>query len=280
LRPRQWSKNLILFAGLIFAKKFFEPDLVLKAVSAFVDFCILASSIYIFNDLKDIESDKLHPTKKFRPIPSGKISPHRAVILGIILAVLSLLWAYYIERSYFLLCAIYFLGMLSYSFFLKHVVIIDIMIIAGGFVLRAVAGALAVGVTISSWLLVCGTFLALFLIISKRRHEVILLGEEAKSHRKILEEYGDRFLDQMIAIVTAATLISYMLYTVDPQTISKFGTHNLLLTAPFVLYGIFRYLYLVFQKNKGGHPEQVLLEDPPLIIAIALWVVTAIVIIY
>lgn len=280
IRPRQWSKNLILFAGIIFAQKFFDFDLILRAVIAFVSFCLLSSSVYLINDVKDIKSDRLHPVKKNRPIASGKISPHSAVIIAIVLASVSLITAFFLNINFFILAAAYFICMTAYSLLLKHVVILDIMIIAGGFVLRAVAGAAVVDVTISSWLLVCTTFIALFLVISKRRHEVILLGEEARKHRIILQEYGDRFLDQMIAIVTTATLMAYILYTMDSVTIEKFGTGNLILTTPFVLFGIFRYLYLVYQKNKGGHPEQVLMDDPPLMLAIIFWIITAMIIIY
>ena len=280
LRPRQWTKNIILFAGIVFGQKFFHLDLICISLAAFIDFCLLASSVYIINDIEDIETDRLHPIKKERPIASGKISIGSAWVLALILAVVSLTAAYFINHNYFILALSYFIGMIFYSHFLKHMVIIDLIIIAGGFVLRAVAGAVVVGVTISSWLLVCATFIALFLVLSKRRHEVILLGDNAKNHRKILEEYGDKFLDQMIAIVTACTLMAYMLYTVDPVTVKKFDTHNLILTSPFVLFGIFRYLYLVYQKDKGGHPEQVLLSDPPLIASIILWGMVAMLIIY
>lgn len=280
LRPRQWIKNFVIFAGIIFSHKFFETDLICKTIAAFVDFCLLASSIYIINDIKDLETDRLHPVKRLRPIASGRIGVGSAWILAVVLAVISLVGAYLLEFNYFILACVYFVGMILYSMFLKHMVIVDLIIIAGGFVLRAVAGAVLIQVTISSWLLVCTTFIALFLVISKRRHEVMLLGENAKGHRKILEEYGEKFLDQLIAIVTAATLMAYMLYTVDPVTVEKFHTNNLILTTPFVLFGTFRYLYLVYQKEQGGHPERVLLEDLPLMAAILLWVVTAVVIIY
>ena len=280
LRPRQWTKNFILFAGIIFSQNFFIAELILKTVFAFIAFCLLASSVYLFNDLRDIESDRLHPIKQHRPIACGKVKPASAIVLAVLLAAVSLTAAAFLDEEFFYLCIGYFVGMLFYSYFLKHVVILDIMIIAAGFVVRAIAGAAVIDVTISSWLLVCTTFIALFLVIAKRRHEVILLGEEAKEHRQSLEEYGDRFLDQMIAIVTTATMMGYILYTVDAVTIAKFGTSNLIYTAPFVLFGIFRYLYLVYQKNKGDRPEQVLLDDPPLLIAIFLWIITAILIIY
>ena len=280
IRPRQWTKNLILFAGIIFAQRFFEVDAVLRTFLAFVDFCLLSSSIYLINDLKDVESDRLHPIKKFRPVANGNIGIKSAWTYAAILSLTALGLAYFLGYHFFLAASLYYVMMVLYSFFLKHLVILDIMVIAGGFVIRAIAGALAVDVTISSWLLVCATLLALFLVLSKRRHEVILLGEDAKGHRKILEEYGAKFLDQMISVVTAATLMSYILYTMDPVTIEKFDTSKLILTTPFVLYGIFRYLYLVYQKNMGGRPEEVLLNDLPIIGAVVLYVITAVIIIY
>jgi len=280
IRPRQWTKNLILFAGIIFAHRFFNGEAVLRSVLAFLDFCLLSASVYLLNDLKDVETDRLHPVKCYRPIASGKIGLKTASVYFAVMAAAGIGLAMYIGGQYLIVAGAYFLMMIMYSLRLKHIVIVDMMVIAAGFVLRAVAGAVAVGVMISSWLLVCTTSLALFLVIAKRRHEVVLLGDNAKGHRKILEEYGDKFLDQMIAIVTALTLISYILYTVDQTTIEKFHTHRLILTAPFVLYGIFRYLYLVYQKNMGGKPEEVLLNDLPLMAAIGLWVVTAMAIIY
>jgi len=280
VRPRQWTKNLILFAGIIFAHRFFEWEAVLRSIAGFVDFCLLSASIYLLNDIKDIDSDRLHPLKRDRPIASGKIGISAAMIYFGVMAAAGIGLAVTIGGNYLNAAGAYFLMMILYSYRLKHIVIVDMMVIAAGFVLRAAAGAAVVNVMISSWLLVCTTSLALFLVIAKRRHEVMLLGDNAKEHRKILAEYGDKFLDQMIAIVTALTLISYILYTVDQTTIDKFNTHLLILTAPFVLYGIFRYLYLVYQKNMGGKPEEVLLNDPPLIAAIGLWVVTAMAIIY
>ena len=280
IRPRQWTKNLALFAGVIFARKFFEAESAIKAVLAFIDFCLVSSAIYLINDIKDIESDRLHPIKKDRPIAAGRISVGAAWTAAVIFAIAALTLGYLLNYQFFIFVTLYFFVMVAYSFFLKHIVIVDIMVIAGGFVCRAVAGAKVVEVSISSWLLVCTIFIALFLIISKRRHEVILLGDDAKGHRKILEEYGGKFLDQLIAIVTAATLMSYMLYTVDPITEEKFHTHNLILTSPLVIFGVFRYLYLVYQKNKGGRPEQLLLTDLPLLAAIILWALMVVVIIY
>ncbi|MBC8277117.1 MAG: UbiA family prenyltransferase [FCB group bacterium] len=222
----------------------------------------------------------MHPIKKFRPIPSGKIGAKAAWTFAVILSLIAFGIAFYLGINFLLAAGLYYVIMVLYSYLLKHIVILDIMVIAGGFVIRAIAGAFAVDVVISSWLLVCATLLALFLVLSKRRHEVILLGEDAEHHRKILKEYGAKFLDQMISVVTAATLMSYILYTMDAVTVEKFGTSKLILTTPFVLYGIFRYLYLVYQKNMGGRPEEVLLNDLPIIGAVVLYVVTAVIIIY
>ena len=280
LRPRQWTKNLVLFAGIIFAQQFFNTQLIIKTVIAFISFCMLASSVYLFNDIRDAEKDRLHPIKRDRPIASGKVSKSAAMIISVVFAAVSLTTAYMLNLNYFILLVVYLFLMSAYTVFLKHVVILDILIIAGGFILRAVSGAAVVEASISSWLLVCTTFLALFLVISKRRHEVLLLGDNAKDHRGILDEYGSQFLDQMIAVVTTATVMGYILYTVDSQTIQKFGTDKLIYTAPFVLFGIFRYLYLVYQKNEGGRPEQLLIDDLPLLIAIILWIISAIIVIY
>ena len=280
LRPRQWTKNLVLFAGIIFAQQFFNTQLIIKTVIAFISFCMLASSVYLFNDIRDAEKDRLHPIKRDRPIASGKVSKSAAMIISVVFAAVSLTTAYMLNLNYFILLVVYLFLMSAYTVFLKHVVILDILIIAGGFILRAVSGAAVVEASISSWLLVCTTFLALFLVISKRRHEVLLLGDDAKDHRGILDEYGSKFLDQMIAVVTTATVMGYILYTVDSQTIQKFGTDKLIYTAPFVLFGIFRYLYLVYQKNEGGRPEQLLIDDLPLLIAIILWIISAIIVIY
>lgn len=280
MRPKQWTKNLVIFAGLVFSQHFFDVSYLKTSVLAFIAFCLNASSVYLINDLKDIEQDKLHPVKKNRPLPSGKITPTQASIFSLILAVFSLALAFGLGRDYGLLLTFYWIMMISYSFKFKHVVIVDILIISVGFIIRAVSGAVVLDVTISRWLLACAIFLSLFLILAKRRNEIVELGTNAANHRAILEEYGERFLDQMIAVVTACTIISYVLYTVDPETASKFQTHNLVLTVPFVIYGIFRYLYLVYQRNLGGRPEVVLLTDRPIVFSVFLWILVSIVIVY
>lgn len=280
MRPKQWTKNLVIFAGLVFSQNFFHLGFLKVSVLAFIAFCLNASSVYIINDIKDLEQDRLHPVKKFRPLPAGRISTRQATFLSVILAVISLALAFWLNLHYGALLALYWVMMIVYSFALKHVVIVDIMIISAGFIIRAISGAVVLDVMISRWLLACAIFLSLFLILAKRRNEIVELGANASEHRAILDEYGERFLDQMIAVVTACTVISYVLYTVDPGTVQKFHTANLILTVPFVIYGIFRYLYLVYQKNMGGRPEMILLADRPLLLSVFLWVAVSVFILY
>jgi len=280
LRPKQWTKNLLIFAGLLFSQKLFDVPLLLKSAAAFFLFCLLSGSEYVVNDLKDVEQDRNHPIKSKRPIASGRLSISFAIVFVLIFMIGGIAAAFLLERGFGWIALSYTVLMLAYTFRLKHIVILDMIIIAMGFVLRAVAGAAAIGVTISSWLLVCTTFLALFLALSKRRHELILLGDDAESHRKILGEYSPYLLDQMVAVVTASTVMAYALYTMAPETVDKFGTRNLIFTLPFVLYGIFRYLYLVHQKNMGGSPEMILLKDRSMIINIFLYLAAAGLILY
>ncbi|MBD3168899.1 MAG: decaprenyl-phosphate phosphoribosyltransferase [candidate division Zixibacteria bacterium] len=269
-RPTQWVKNLIVFAGLIFAMQFTDLFQVAKAFGAFAAFCFISSAVYLFNDVQDREHDKLHPKKRHRPIASGKVPVGGALILSFILAILAFAIAFYIRLELGIVCASYFVMNLFYSKVLKKVVILDVMTIAAGFVLRAVAGAYAISVSISGWLIISTILLALFLGFAKRRHEVVLLDKDATSHRAILEQYSLPFLDQMISVVTASTVVVYALYTMS--TDSGHPIHeNMELTIPFVLYGIFRYLFIVYQKAEGGSPTESLLTDRPLLINIALW---------
>jgi 4-hydroxybenzoate polyprenyltransferase len=280
MRPKQWSKNFIIFAGLVFSQNFFHLTSLRISVLAFMAFCFNASSVYLINDLKDLEQDKLHPVKKLRPWPAGRITPVQAVIFAILLSAASIALAFSLNAKFGVLLFGYWAMMLLYTFKLKHVVIVDILIISSGFIIRAISGAVVLDVMISRWLIACTIFLSLFLILAKRRNEIIELGSEAAQHRAILQEYGVNFLDQMIAVVTACTVFSYVLYTVDPETITKFHTHGLIFTVPFVIYGIFRYLYLVYQRNLGGRPEVLLLTDRPLILCMGLWIVAAMLIVY
>ena len=306
LRPRQWTKNLLVLAPLVFAHKLDDPATLGRALAAFVVFCILSGAVYLLNDLRDLEQDRLHPVKSKRPLASGRLSRTvaRVALALLLVAGVAASWALGPELlsevaavhpnlsdpgagpatvrqpSFFALALTYLLMQVGYSLHLKHVVIVDVMLIAMGFVIRAVAGAAAVAAEISPWLLVCTIFLALFLALAKRRHEVVLLAADAGNHRPTLDEYDPYLLDQMIGIVGAACVISYALYTMAAETVAKFGTSNLNLTLPFVVYGIFRYLYLVHRKADGGDPSASLLADRPLLLAVCLWGVAVVAILY
>jgi len=280
LRPEQWTKNLLLFAGLLFGGRLLERAASLRAIGAFVVFCALSSAVYLINDVADREADRRHPLKRSRPIAAGRLSPHIALVTAAVLGAGGIAAAWSIESSLAVISAAYLALLLLYSAALKHLVIIDVLTIAAGFVLRAIASAAAVQVPIGHWLLICTTLLALFLALSKRRHELVLLGEGATVHRRILEEYSPYLLDQMIAVVTASTVIAYTLYTISADTVQRLGTDRLGLTIPFVLYGIFRYLYLVHQKRGGGSPTAMLVSDRPLLTCVALWALSVAIILY
>jgi 4-hydroxybenzoate polyprenyltransferase len=280
LRPQQWVKNFVLFAGLIFSQNLDKPELILKSVAGFALFCLLSSSVYIFNDIMDIESDRKHPLKSSRPIASGKISLSTATLLFIVFALIALGLSFMLNPIFALAALGYFVLNLLYSVYLKNVVIIDVMCIAAGFVIRAVAGAVIIGVEISAWLVVCTILLALFLGFGKRRHELWLLENQATDHRKILSEYSPYFLDQMISVVTASTVIAYTFYTLSSEVETKLGTKHMDLTIPFVLYGVFRYLYLIHQKEGGGSPTRMLLTDKPILANVILWLLAVVLIVY
>jgi 4-hydroxybenzoate polyprenyltransferase len=280
LRPGQWSKNLVIFAGLLFGRRLFDLDAVVAASGAFVVFCVLSGVVYLVNDIADRESDRRHPLKAHRPIASGALAVPVAASASLVLAAAGLAGAVAIGWPFAAVAASYLLLQLGYSGALKHIVIIDVLTIAIGFVLRAAAGAVAVHVEISQWLLVCTILLALFISLAKRRHEIVLLAGGASDHRPILGEYSAYLLDQMIGVVTASTLISYIFYTISPETVEKFGTPWLGLTIPFPLYGIFRYLYLVHRREGGGSPADLLLTDRPLLACVALWALAVALIIY
>jgi 4-hydroxybenzoate polyprenyltransferase len=280
-RPKQWIKNFFIFFSLIFSQNLFEVPLLIKSIIAFAAFCFLSSSLYILNDIRDLDEDKHHPIKSKRPLASGKISKTLAWTAFGVLLILSMAVSFLFLNQKFLFAAlIYVILQFSYSFGLKHVIILDVFIIAAGFIIRVIAGGFAINVQISHWLLICTLLLALFLALSKRRHEMILLGEDAVNHRPILKEYSPYLLDQMIAVVTASTVIAYCLYTISEETVSKFGSTALIYTLPFVLYGIFRYLYLIHQKAQGGTPEALIIKDRPLLIDVFLWIVSAVIILY
>jgi 4-hydroxybenzoate polyprenyltransferase len=280
LRPSQWTKNLIIFAALIFARRLTESSAVLLSLAAFAVFCALSGVVYLVNDIVDRKADRQHPLKRHRPIASGALPVSVAATTAALLGGAALAAAFFLRFEFGIVAACYVALLALYSGPLKHVVIIDVLTIAIGFVLRAVAGAVVINVEISNWLLIVTILLALFLALSKRRHELVLLADGATSHRPILEEYSPYLLDQMISVVTASTLVSYAFYTVSPDTVQKFGTDKLGLTLPFPLYGIFRYLYLVHQKEGGGSPSDLLLNDRPLLACVALWAVAVVLVLY
>jgi 4-hydroxybenzoate polyprenyltransferase len=280
LRPEQWTKNLIVFAALIFARRLLDPAAVGLSLAAFLIFCALSGVVYLFNDVSDREADRRHPLKSRRPIASGALAVGTALAWAAILMALALAGAFWLGLGFGIVAVAYLVLSGLYTKSLKHVVILDVLVIAIGFALRAQAGGLAIGVPVSSWLLVCTILLALFLGLSKRRHELTLLATRATEHRRILEEYSSYLLDQMIGVVTASTLMAYLIYCTSPETIERFGTDLLVLTAPFPIYGIFRYLYLVHLKEGGGSPSEMLLADRPLLACVGLWGLAIIAIIY
>ena len=273
LRPNQWTKNLLVFAGLLFSEqhKLRDPHAVVLAVSAFFVFCLLSGVVYLVNDVHDREGDRLHPLKSRRPIASGALSPHVALGAAVVIGAVALAGAFALGTKFGVVSMGYLALLALYSMSLKHVVILDVLVLAVGFVLRALGGAVAIGVPFSHWLLLLTLLLALFIGLSKRRAELVSLAEDAKGHRRILAEYSPYLLDQMIGVVTASTLLAYAFYTMSPETELKFGTDLMPLTIPFPLYGIFRYLYLVHQREGGGNPSETLIADRPLLVCVALW---------
>lgn len=281
LRPKQWVKNGFILIPLLFARKVFHYPSLLKSMEAVVIFCLVASAIYLINDLFDLKADRRHPLKKHRPLAAGLISSRLAKVTAAVLLIFCLFWGVYLGREFFLVLVSYLTIQLLYNYRLKETVVLDIFCISAGFFLRVIAGAVAIHVEISNWLLVCSVLLSMFLALAKRRHELVLMGEvEAGNHRKVLSQYSPYLLDQMVAVITASTLLSYMLYCISSETIEKFGTENLIYTFPFVLYGIFRYLYLVHKKNKGGAPEMILISDLPSLLNVMLWGLSCMLIIY
>ncbi len=279
LRPRQWAKNLFVFAGLVFAQQLFSPA-ALVALAAFLVFCALSGAMYLLNDVADRHRDRLHPVKRGRPVAAGRLRPGTAVAVAVLLIGAGLGAGVLLSPPFALAGLGYVLLLGAYSAWLKHVVLVDVIVVAVGFVLRAVAGALAIDVEISGWLLICTILLALFLALGKRRHESLALDGAAPAHRPILAEYSPALLDQMIAVVTASTVTAYALYTMSPETVAKFHTHLLPATLPLVLYGIFRYLYLLYRRQLGGNPSELFLGDRALLLNTVLWAVAVVAIIY
>ncbi|HAA90631.1 MAG: Prenyltransferase UbiA [Thermoanaerobacterales bacterium 50_218] len=275
LRPKQWVKNVFIFAPLIYSRNFFNPSLLGLAFAAFIFFSLLSSGVYVFNDICDRERDRSHPLKCRRPVASGRVSVRVAFAYAAFLCLLSLLGSFVIRPALGMVAFCYFFLVVFYSLYLKKQVIIDVMSIAAGFILRVVAGAVAVDVEVSPWLLICTGFLALFLALGKRRHELHLLEVTASEHRPSLENYSFAFIDQMVAVAASGTILSYSLYTFLAPT-----SQGLMVTIPFVVYALLRYLHIVYHQNLGGEPEEILLHDRPFQVAVVLWLVTSLLVLY
>lgn len=271
LRPKQWTKNLLLFAALLFSFEEIRTETILATLLGFILISLVAGCVYILNDYVDRDRDRQHPVKKFRPMASGQVNPTHALLFGIILLTLSVGTAFVMNPLFGVLCVVYFLLNVSYSFVLKHLVILDMMTIAAGFVLRAIAGGVLIHVPFTPWFLICTMLLSLFLAIGKRRNELTLLEGNTGSHRKVLDNYSITLLDQFNTIVTTATIISYSLFTFTSDR-----SIHLMWTIPLVIYGMFRYLYLIHMKNQGGSPDRVLFEDKPILITVTLYVISVV----
>ncbi len=280
MRPRQWTKNVFVFAGIVFARRLFDVPALIVSLGAFALFCLLSGSVYLVNDVLDAEQDRQHPTKRKRPIASGRLSPGVALAAALLIAGLAVGLSFTLTTAFAVIAIIYLALNLLYSSALKHIVILDVLSIAIFFVLRAAAGAAAISVPISHWLLICTILLALFVALSKRRHELTLLENNASAHRASLTEYTPYLLDQMIAVVTASTLMAYSLYTVDARTVHEVGSDRLMYTIPCVIFGIFRYLYLIHQKGEGGDPDRIIVSDRPFLINLVVWAAIAAAVVY
>jgi 4-hydroxybenzoate polyprenyltransferase len=279
MRPRQWAKNIFCFIPLLFDEKLFSPVPLLRSIAAAAIFALISSSVYLINDLGDVERDKLHPVKRHRPLASGALSPliAKAAVIAIPLICLPLAWL--LHPYFFLIMLLYLVQNIAYTYWLKHVVILDAMSVASGYVLRIAAGALVIDAErFSPWLYLFATFLSLLIAFSKRRNEISLLEEGATEHRAILQEYGADFVDELITIVAASSVISYSLYTFSAPNVPR--NHTMMLTIPFVIYGVFRYLYLVRVKHLGGEPEEIFLSDKPLLIDGALYALLILLLMY
>jgi 4-hydroxybenzoate polyprenyltransferase len=268
MRPAQWLKNGIVFAGLVFGGKLLEPSAVASATLAALSFCLLSSGFYLINDVRDRDADRLHPVKRLRPVAAGELAPRTAAVLGALLILFAIAASALLSWSLMYVFLAYAGLMAAYNLGLKEIAIIDVFAIAGGFVLRAVGGAIVVDVSISPWLLVCTMLLALLIGFGKRRHELVVLND-ARGHRRNLSVYNQAMLDQSVAVSAAGTLIAYAVYTFESE--SAQNHHRMMLTIPFVAYGVFRYLYLLYLGGQGGAPETMLLTDRPLVAAVAAW---------
>ena len=280
MRPRQWAKNVFVLAPLVFARQLDDPRVLGRALLAFAAFSLLASAIYLINDVRDRAEDSRHPRKRTRPIAAGRLPVPAALVAAALLAAGALGMGWALDGRLAAILLTYLAANLAYSLGLKRVVILDVMVVSAGFVLRVMAGGVAAEVEVSAWLILCTSFLALFLAFSKRRHELMLLTAEAAEQRQVLTHYSPAFLDQMINVVTAGTVVAYAVYAISPETVEKFHTRDLIFTMPFVLFGIFRYLYLIYQRPSQRNPTEAILGDQPFLINIFLWVACVVWVIY
>ncbi len=279
LRVYQWAKNALVLMPLLFAQQMGDPVSVARGVGAALAFCLAASATYIFNDLCDFEQDRNHPTKSLRPLPAGEISRSGAILIALLLLLGAMGLALRLGAPFTIALAVYILMTVSYTLLLKNIFIVDVIIVALGFVIRAIAGAVAIHVVFSNWLIVCTLFLALFLALGKRRGEIALLEDQAHNHREVLHHYNIAFIDQMLVIVAGGALITFTIYTCSPEVVERLGTDKLYMTLPFVVYGLARYLWLV-QRNETADPSRVLLKDAPTCAAVGLWALTCVLLIY
>jgi len=279
MRPRQWAKNGFLFAALVFDRQLLSPVPLLRTVSGFALMCLASGLVYIINDLVDLPQDRQHPTKRLRPLAAGSLAPRTAIVAAIILTGITLSGSFALDLRFALIVLTYIATNLLYSFWLKHVPIIDVLLVASGFLLRVGAGVVLLTVErFSPWLYVCMTLLALFLGFGKRRAELVLLAGDANNHRRVLDGYSVPLLDQFIVIVSSTTLMAYSLYTFFAPNLP--ANHTMMLTIPFVVYAIFRYLHLINIEGAGGAPEELLLTDRPLLLTILLWGLAVVAILY
>ena len=287
LRPYQWTKNLIIFAAVLFSPTQLakSPEVWIKIVQAFGAFCLMSGAVYVLNDIFDLKNDRVHPEKSTRPLAAGKISVSFAWVYGFLIATIAFCWGFILEPAFGWILLTYFVVNLAYSIGIKHLVILDIMFLSLGFVLRALGGVVVLlhlmpQFYLSSWLALCALLLSLFLVLGKRRHEIFLLENNAAEHRYILGHYSISYIDQLISVVCAATIMSYCLYTISEDTQQLYHTTNLFLTVPFVIFGVFRYLYLIYKKTEGGDPSRLLFQDLPTLINVILWIMVSATVVY
>ncbi len=280
LRVYQWPKNLLVLMPIVFAQEMNRPGEVLLALAALAAFCLASSGAYIFNDIRDLEQDRGHPTKRRRPLPSGEISVAAAAVLAVLLVAGAGCLGWWVRPQFLAALGAYLVLTASYTLLLKHVFLVDVIAVALGFVIRAMAGAVAINVVFSNWLMVCTLFLALLLSLGKRRTEIALLDEQAGAHRAVLDRYDTAFIDQLLLLVAGGALITYTIYTCSPEVVARVGTDKLYMTLPFVLYGLARYLWLIRETHHGGDPSALLLRDWPTLATVALWMAACVGLLY